>query len=285
MSKKRLLIVGASSLLGKSFLKLFGDNYEVFTCGRSIVSGQFEHFKMDFSKEIDVNILPSNIDIVIYLAQSYKFRDFQNNSDEIFQINTARVLEFLNYAKKARAKRFLYTSTGGVYTTNEVHIEDELIDASKLNGFYAVSKYCAELLVSSYKQFFDVIILRPFFMYGEEQKDDMLIPSLISKVKNKRLVQLQGAEGIKINPIYVDDAAKIIQNIIKTDANGVFNIAGKEIVSISQLCSIIGNCLNIKPLFENLEGSASDIIGSRKKIKSLAGEMENSICNNILELI
>lgn len=266
MDKKSILIVGASSLLGKSFCKFFGSHYDIFTCGRNSINDSLKHIEMDLSKELHINELPKKIDIVLYLAQSYKFRDFPNSSDEIFKINTSNILEFLNYSKNIGIKQFIYASTGSVYTEEKIHTENELIDNNKLNGFYATSKFCGELLVNNYKEFFNTVILRPFFMFGENQKKDMMVPRLISNIKNNIPVQLQGEDGIKINPIYVEDAAKILEKIIKDNLSGIFNIAGEEVISFKKLCQIIGNTLKTKPIFEYQNIKPKNIIADTSKV-------------------
>lgn len=266
MPKKNILIVGASSLLGKSFCKLFSSSYEIITCGRKSINENIKHIELDLSQEIEKHKLPKSIDIVIYLAQSYNFRDFPNSSNDILQINTVKVLDFLNYSKDVGAKKFIYASTGGVYTQNKIHAEDDFIETIKVNGFYATSKYCGEMIVNSYKDFFDIVILRPFFMFGVEQKSDMLIPRLISNVKIGKSIQLQGNNGIKINPIFVEDAAKIVAKIIDENKIGIYNIAGNRILSLKELCLIIGDTLKKEPIFEYGKNNAKDLVGDFSKI-------------------
>ncbi len=266
MLKKNILVIGASGLLGKNFCKLFVNKYEIITCGRNKVSSKIKHIDLDLSKKIKINSLPKDIDVVLYLAQSYNFRDFPNSSEDIFCINTTKVLDFLNYSKEIGVSQFIYASTGGVYIQDKIHFEDDFIDAKKLNGFYATSKYCAELLVNSYKDFFDTVILRPFFMFGIEQKSDMLIPRLISNIKLHRPIQLQGQNGIKINPIYVEDAAKIVAKIIDENKTGIYNVAGNTTLSLKELCLIIGDILKKEPIFEYNENRANDVVGNFTKI-------------------
>ena len=285
MDKKSILIVGASSLLGKSFCKLFGSHYDIFTCGRNRVNDNFKHIEVDLSKELDIDKLPKKVEVVLYLAQSYKFRDFQNSADEIFKINTVRVLDFLNYSKDIGVNQFIYASTGGVYTQNKIHQEDDYIDASKLNGFYATSKYSAELLVNSYKQYFDMVILRPFFIFGEEQKLEMLIPRLIGNIKNHNPIQLQGKKGICINPIYVDDASNIVSDIIDKGVNGVFNLSGKSTIDLKELSMIIGNILNIEPIFDYQEKQGMDVIGDNTKFKHLDYTLLKNAIERVIDAI
>lgn len=266
MAKKNILIIGGSSLLGKSFCKLFSSSYKIITCGRNNISEEINHIEMDLSQDIEKYKLPKNIDTVIYLAQSYNFRDFPNSSDDIFQINTVKVLDFLNYSKEIGVKQFIYASTGGVYTQDKIHFENDFIDTTKLNGFYTTSKYSGEMLVNRYSDFFDIVILRPFFMFGEEQKSDMLIPRIISSVKYGKAIQLEGNNGIKINPIYVEDAAKIVGKIIVESKTGVYNVSGNRTLSLKELCLIIGDTLKKEPIFEHSKNSSKDVVGNFSKI-------------------
>ena len=253
-------------ILGKSFIKLYGNDYNITTSGRT---GNLEnkHIYMDLEREIDFDKFPKNIDTIIYLAQSYNFRDFPNSSNDIFTINTVRVLDFLNYSRNIGIKHFIYASTGGVYTQDKINQEDDFIDTTKLNGFYATSKYCTELLVNSYKDFFDTVILRPFFMFGINQKKDMLIPRLVENIKTNKEIILQGEEGIYINPIYVNDAAKALNKIILNNLTGIYNLAGDETVSIRQLSEIIGKLLGIKPIFRQENNITKNLLANNKKIR------------------
>ena len=78
----------------------------------------------------------------------------------------------------------------------------------------------------------------------------MLIPRLIDSVKTLEAINIQGTEGIKINPVYVEDAANAIIKIINKQGSYNFNIGGSEIISIRNISEIIGKQLNIKPVFK-----------------------------------
>ena len=97
----------------------------------------------------------------------------------------------------------------------------------------------------------------------------MFIPRLIDSVKTGKAVVLQGEEGIKINPIYVHDAAKAIACIIQKDGSFNVNIGGSEIVSIKGICELIGQQLNLAPLFEYQTSEVKNLIGDISKMKTI----------------
>lgn len=251
MDKMKILLVGSSSLLGRTFCELFSNNYEIYSLSKSTTPYDTNPIECDLSEEIPFVKLPLHVDIIIYLAQANNYKDFKNFSKDIYTINTIRVFELIEYYKNKSLKKFIYASTGGVYTSsNEIYSEDDIISPEKLNDFYFKSKFSSELLLSSYSSFCNIIILRPFFMFGKNQKESMLFPRLIQAIKNKEAIKLNGTEGIKINPIYVIDAANILNLILNKNQAGIYNLAGNETISIKELCILIGEKLNTKPIFE-----------------------------------
>ena len=103
-------------------------------------------------------------------------------------------------------------------------------------------------------------------MYGPKQHKTMLIPRLISKVRNNDSI-LTGYNGIKINPINVDDAKKAVQNTLSLDGSYVFNIGGSEVYSIREIAEVIGDTLE-KPIFEIVDEKAKDLIGDITGMKN-----------------
>lgn len=96
-------------------------------------------------------------------------------------------------------------------------------------------------------------------MFGPEQKNNMLIPRLINCIKNGEPIKLNGKNGIRINPLFVNDAANILNLVIREQKTGVYNMAGKEIISLKELCILIGKRLDKKPIFEYTDESKSFI--------------------------
>jgi UDP-glucose 4-epimerase len=249
---KRILITGCNGLIGESLVqKLKADESLNLTgIGRS-KNSQINIFNIDLSKEWSDDSLPKEMDVIIHLAQSEKFRDFPETSIEVFNVNTYSTLKLLEYGRKAGVKKFIYASSGGVYgsSANEFNEDSPLVSAKDL-GFYLSTKFCSEMLVENYSNFFDISILRLFFVYGPKQRKDMLIPRLIDSVKNGKEIKLQGESGIKINPIYVDDAASAIQKTLSIKGNFKFNIAGPEVLSLRDIVETISESTGIKPVYD-----------------------------------
>jgi nucleoside-diphosphate-sugar epimerase len=134
-------------------------------------------------------------------------------------------------------------------------------------GYYLGSKACSEILVQSYASEFKVGIIRPFFIYGPGQKRSMLIPRLYDSIKEGRPITLQGQEGIRINPVHVEDAASAVIAMIDLVDSAIFNIAGPEVLSIRQICEGMGRHLNRAPVFNIIDSSGNDLVADTTEME------------------
>jgi nucleoside-diphosphate-sugar epimerase len=271
---EKILISGATGLLGYDLVRRLSSNYEVFKLVKSfdpaLGKNQIIH---NFLDGFDETILPRDVDYIYHLAQFRDFKNFPENSSEIFRVNTLSTLALINYGLKAGVKKFVYTSTGGLYKGLSLPISES--DSTKRPeelDFYCASKLSSELLISSYSKFMDVQILRPFFIFGPRQSDQMLIPRMIRNIRNKETIYLSGEEGISINPIYVKDAVSILIGLLGVPGSKLFNIAGNEIISISDLALLIAEIVGETPIFTH-QPSQMDLVGDNKLVKEVLGEI------------
>jgi UDP-glucose 4-epimerase len=100
----------------------------------------------------------------------------------------------------------------------------------------------------------------------------MLIPRLIDSVRNGRTVILQGTDGIRLNPIFVDDASMAVCRALELTSSHTINVAGPEVLSMREIGALIGQVVGREPVFDidqnaaprHLSGDISkmcDIIG------------------------
>ncbi len=250
-----ILVTGATGLMGSNLLEPLAKIFKVHAISRSEINDgganiQWHH--IDLRDDFDVKLLPSDIEAIIYLAQSEDFRDFPTKALDIFEINTVKLLKLLDYGREVGVKKFIYASTGGVYGTGRNSFsEKEALLATGENGFYVTSKLCSEVLTDNYQQFMDIVILRLFFVYGKMQKSSMLIPRLITNVREKNPISLQGSNGIFMNPIHVSDAISSVLAALELKGSHKINVAGSRVHSLKSICELIGNKVGVQPIFEH----------------------------------
>ena len=271
-----ILVTGATGLIGSSLLEPLSNLFEVHAVSRSIVNKpviDINWHYADLSHDFDFKLLPRNVEAVIYLAQSENYRDFPKKALDIFEINTAKVLKMLDYAREIGVKKFIYASSGGVYgSAHSSFSEAVTLPATGKNGFYISSKLCSEILAENYKNFMDVVILRLFFAYGKMQKPTMLIPRLVANVKDGKPINLQGNNGILINPIHVSDVVSSVLAALDLKGFHKINVAGKEVVTLKQICEMIGAKIGVEPIFEyDLKSPPRNLIGDIENMKRLLG--------------
>lgn len=274
---ERIVVTGGSGLLGSHLLPLLK--------GRQVTV--FNRDDFDLSGQPDGSALPEKVDAVVCLAQSRRFREFPDGATDIFSVNTAQVLGMLDYARRAGAKSFVFTSSGGVYGSGDHPFteEDPLAPAGEL-GFYLTTKLCAEAVVREFAPFMNIAVLRPFFIYGAGQLRSMLMPRLVDKVRAGRPVQLQGQEGIKINPIHALDAALAVKAAMGLQGLEIVNVAGPEVLTLRRICEIIGRRLGIEPVFDaNLSVQPHHIIGGTAKMARLLHRPVERFEGRVAELI
>ncbi len=254
-----ILITGANGLLGKNLVAKLSIEHEhnVYALVKDKknllfpLNQKIKILEIDLSN-FDVNLLPKDIDVIYYLAQSNKFREFPEGSSDIFNINIFAPFKIIEWAKKNGTKIFVYASSGGVYTNPNRPVKEFFdINANEKLGFYLKSKLSGEMLLKNYAEFFNsFVIIRPFFMYGIGQNKSMLIPRLIENIKNGNKIIINGNNGIQINPIFISDAVEATVNILKLQGEHIINIAGKEVVYLKEIVEIISNILDIPPVIQ-----------------------------------
>ncbi len=271
-----ILITGANGLLGRNLVYSLSQDNDVYTLVRDKHKINFDindNVKLIEADLANFNIekLPNDIDVIYYLAQSNRFREFPDGVNDMLEVNIYTPIKMIDWARRNRVKKFIFASSGGVYTNPNKPVKEFFdINANEKHGFYLDSKLSAEILLKNYAQYFETfVILRPFFMYGVGQNETMLIPRLINNVKEKKEIAINGTEGIKINPIYIDDAVESISRLLYIDGEHIINIAGEDIVSLKMLALMIGDIVNQEPVFAYYDNKQNDLIADISLMKEI----------------
>lgn len=249
-----LVITGANGLLGRALMSQLNDRTDVFGVFRSLpretVPTAVTPIVHDLSEPFG-STLPAGVETIVHLAQSPHYRDFPERADDVFNVNVGSTQRLLDWATRNGVKRFVFASTGGVYSGGQKPCDESAPMKTGFElGHYAASKLSGELLAQSYGHQMIIVILRFFFIYGPRQKRTMLIPRLVESVLNDRPIILQGDEGICINPIYADDAARAVRKAAQLNENHVINIAGPNVLSLKTIGTLIGETTQKHPRFE-----------------------------------
>jgi UDP-glucose 4-epimerase len=293
----KILITGAGGFVGKRLVaQLAARGHDVLAVLRREPEATertwFDHPRvhvlfLDLSR-FNADTLPSDVDAIITLAQSSRFRDFPAQADEVFAVNVTANLQLLQWAVKSGVKRIVHASSGGIYggRTGGRNQETDLLAVDSPLGFYLGSKLCSEVVLQNYRHFFETaVILRPFFIYGPGQRPDMFIARLVESVREGKPVSLQGEGGLRVNPVYVDDAVEAFAAALELKGVHVINVAGPDILTLRQICDRIGAILQVVPIYESRSGDPVDYVGDISQAREKLGMDAASFSDGIARMI
>ncbi|MBF0418489.1 MAG: NAD(P)-dependent oxidoreductase [Magnetococcales bacterium] len=253
----RILISGAAGFLGGALVRHLAGSHDVWCLARRPgpkLQG-VTWVPHDLACGRLPEGLPDRIDAIAHLAQSKRFREFPDGAADMMAVNVAAPLYLADWARQAGARTFVYASTGGVYAPSEAALsESDRVEAVGPLAFYCASKLAAEMLLSPFGDSFAVVVLRPFFIYGPSQPADMLMPRLVQRIRNGEPLTLQGSEGMRFNPIHVEDAARLTALALNLERGTVLNLAGPEVTTLKRVGETLAAGLGVAPLFITEQG-------------------------------
>jgi UDP-glucose 4-epimerase len=284
-----VLVTGPDGLLGRRVVQFLSANHRVHAMTRRHELPAIENVSWLRHNLVEPVLpeLPSRVDAVIHLAQSPYFREFPERAREIYEVGVGSTLRLLDWARSAGVKTFVYASSGGIYGHGNRGFkeDDNVMSLAGPLSFYFATKQCAELLVESYASCFTVIILRPFFIYGPCQRRAMLVPRLIRSVIKETEVLLKGQEGMRLNPIYVDDAAQAVAAALGLTRSHKINIAGPDVLTLRHMCEIIGALVGKVPKYiVEDDADTMDLVGDITRMSQLLVRPSTAFSRGVVDL-
>jgi UDP-glucose 4-epimerase len=268
----KVLVTGATGFIGGRLVPRLAQEHEIVAIARpgaAPAGGEVEWIEQDLTEPLDREALPARLEAVIHLAQSRLYKQFPEGAADVFDINVHSTFRLLDYAREAGASSFLFASTGGVYGSSDKAVSE----TDRLNplNFYLSSKYGAESLVTSYNSFFTTVIFRFFFVYGPGQTQ-MMVPTLLSRVLGGQKIVVEGDPGLRMNPIYVDDATRVFEPALRLEQSDLFNVAGDEAVTLAELVQLMAEVSGREAQVEHAPAAQpGDLVGENSKMKSVLG--------------
>lgn len=228
----KILITGANGFTGQHLcITLANKGFDVHATGRGpqriAVHKQITYHAMELTSVRSVLRVFSKVapDVVIHTAAMSKPDECDQNRDACM-LNNVTATNYLLEASRHYPVHFIHLSTDFIFGEKGPHSEDDTPDP--LN-FYGQSKLMAEKLVQDSGILYTII--RPVFIYGPVFPG--MRPSFVQWVKQK----LEAGENIKVvndqlrTPTYVYDLCKGIEQVLMFKKNGVYHLAGSEILS------------------------------------------------------
>jgi len=264
------LVVGAGGFLGRSLVRELKSRGHTVHELSSSGPGGIDRVRGLFT---DVPSIPPGIEAVYYVAQSPRAHETASSRAHAFAVNVLSAIECADAASAAGVRRFFYTSTGNVYQSSF----DPLPETAPLNRgtLYSLTKIHAEEALRLYRDM-DVTCVRLFGLYGPGQTE-RLVPRLVAAIKGGLPISLEPREGddestdgLRISLCHVEDAARIMVDLVPQQRIPAINVASSEVLSIRTIADMIGRHTGLSVRWRLSERKRTfDLIADVSKLQSL----------------
>lgn len=289
---KKILVAGGTGMVGQQLIpKLIAEGGKVYVVSmdsKYLVPKKVKRFfRLNMININNCLKVTKGMDIVFNLlgvTGSPLINDTKPGS--FMMSNLYCAINLLYAAEKNKIKRYLYTSTYGVYGKASLMKENSVwktfpSDHDKYAGW---AKRIGELQIEAYKKEFNfksLHVVRPANIYGPfvnfNPKNSMVVASLIRRiVGGENPVKVWG-DGSNIRDfIHSEDVAEALIQVMKKNIQVPINIGSGKGLSIKDLILNILKCKNItnKP---NVIFDKSKASGDKKRILDTKLAKKNKI--------
>jgi dTDP-glucose 4,6-dehydratase len=247
-----VLVTGAGGFIGSHLAELLaraGANVRAFVRYTSRGDhGWLEHADPETAKAIEVfrgdlanpeavSNAMRGCEVVFHLGALIPIPYSYRHPREFVSANVEGTLNVLEAARRGEHARIVHTSTSEVYgTAQTIPIDEE--HRLHPQSPYAASKVAADQLALSFQRSFGtpVVVVRPFNTYGPRQSARAVIPTIVTQVLSRDVVEL-GATSPTRDFLYVEDTAGGIVRCAEAEGvdGEVINLGASTEVSIAEI--------------------------------------------------
>lgn len=256
---QRILVTGGTGMIGRALVKRLLDEGASITVvsidkpnDNDCILEQTQFIFADLRNFSDCKRVTKNQDIVFHLAGIKGSPKLTNSQPATFFTNTMMFnLNMMEAARLSGVKKYLFTSSIGVYAPNKIFNEEDVWNTfpSENDRFAGYAKRMGELQAEAYKiehKWNGVSIVRPANVYGPFDNFDpntgMVIPSLISRfASNENPIRIWGDGSAIRDFVYSDDVAIGMMEVIKSSFTSPVNLGSGVGVKISKIVEILDN--------------------------------------------
>jgi len=224
---KRVLVIGATGLLGSRLMEIWDGNYEMHgTYNRNKFKGSNAH-RMDVTKRAEVFSVLEEVkpDCVVDTAAVTAVDYCETHPEEAWLVNVEGIKNVAEACKRVGAK-MIFLSTDYVFDGRKLSYTEK--DKPRPLNYYAKTKLIAEHVLDALDV--NYIVARTAVLYGVGGLGkESFVTWVIDKLRKKEKVRIVSDQHN--NPTYTDNLAEILMALYRKDANGIFHVTGADCLS------------------------------------------------------
>ena len=282
----KILITGDRGFIGTYLRRALDLEKDIHYVGYDLRNGEDirDRIKMDRLFE------EHNFGMVIHLAALAGVRRGEDYPEEYTSTNITGTRNLIEMCKKYNVKKFLFFSSSSVLGGGLDKLRED--DPYGPKSFYAITKVAGELMVKA--SGLNYVVVRPFTVYGENGRPDMVVYRWINQIKAGRPVTFYGDGDTERGYTYVGDLVRGVIDLVKAwHSNLTLHIGGNKVVKLRDLYELFekycrDNGIEIK--ISKMSLSDADVfssvadIGRAKKLIGYKPKAEfGDIINKILK--
>ena len=259
--KKTVLIVGSSGFLGFNFLESL-KNYKKFEIHalvhkKKYISNKSKNVKYIFGNICKYKSLKKKINKTYDFVLNFSGNIDHKKNKETREVHFIGVKNLVKIMKYTNSKFLIQIGSSLEYGNKaSPHIENSVC---KPLSYYGKAKFLATTFIK--KNLKNYIILRPYQIYGPNQKIDRLIPIIIdSCIKNKSFPCSEGSQLRDF--LYVDDFNKLLFKVLNKNKikSGIYNVGSGKPFKVKYIINLILKLTHKgKPLFGKIKMRKDEI--------------------------
>lgn len=276
----KVLITGSNGLLGQKLVAILKNDYQILatSTGENLIedTSQFSYSSLDITDFDSVKSLALSFkpNVIINTAAITNVDGCEDNKELCYDVNVRAVENLSNICYELNAHLihfstdFIFDGENGPYKENDI--------ANPLS-FYGKSKLESELIVKQSKA--NSTILRTIILYGTADNLQRNNIVLWGRKALKEGQTLNIIDDQYRSPTLAEDLAMACKLVVEKKAFGVYNVSGKDIMSIFEMIGRMADFYNCSKA--NINRISSDTLNQKAKRPPKTGFILDKAINEL----